>query len=83
MTTQAVDLATANTTNGVGPWSLGLGSKLEEGVVDYTVDKDGKTTPVKGKVTQGVTLSIPSTSVKDSDTYTTTITYDLISDPTA
>ena len=83
LSSDAKDLATADTTTGVGTWSLGLGSKLEEGVVDYTVDKEGKTTPVKGKVTQGVTLSIPSTSVKDSDTYTTTITYDLISDPTA
>ena len=83
LTTQAVDLATTNTTNGVGPWSLGLGRKLEEGVVDYTVDKAGKSTPVKGQVTKGVKLSIPSNSVKNTDRYTTTITYDLIADPTA
>jgi hypothetical protein len=83
LTTQAVDLATANTTTGVGPWSLGLGRKLEEGVVDYKVDKAGKSTPVKGQVTKGVKLSIPSTSVKNTDKYTTTITYELVADPTA
>ncbi|MDN6437823.1 MAG: WxL domain-containing protein [Lactococcus sp.] len=82
LSSDAKDLATAGTTTGIGSWSLGLG-KLEEGVVDYTVDKSGKSTPVKGQVTKGVKLSIPSTSVKDSDRYTTTITYELIADPTA
>ena len=83
LSTQTQELATSDTTNGVGAWSLGLGSKLEEGIVDYTADKDGKMTPVKGQVTKGVKLSIPSTSVKESATYSTTITYELIADPTA
>ena len=82
LTSEANDLATADTTTGIGRWSLGLG-KLEEGIVSYTADKDGKMTPVKGLVTKGVKLSIPNTSVKESDTYTTTITYELIADPTA
>ncbi|MCJ1994406.1 WxL domain-containing protein [Lactococcus piscium] len=82
LSTAAADLATADMTTGIGSWSLGLG-KLEEGIVDYTADKDGKMTPVKGQVTKGVKLSIPSTSVKESDTYSTTITYELIADPAA
>ena len=82
LTSDAKDLATADTTTGIGRWSLGLG-KLEEGIVNHTADKDGKMTPVKGLVTKGVKLSIPNTSVKESDTYTTTITYELIADPTA
>ena len=83
MTSDAKDLATASMTTGIGSWSLGLGSKLEEGIVSYTADEDGKMTPVKGQVTKGVKLSIPNTSVKESDTYSTTVTYELIADPTA
>ena len=82
LTSEAKDLATADTKTGIGRWSLGLG-KLEEGIVDYATDKDGKMTPIKGQVTKGVKLAIPNTSVKESDTYTTTITYELIADPTA
>ena len=79
----AQDLATSDMTTGVGSWSLGFGSELEEGIVDYKVDTEGKATPIKGQITKGVKLFIPNTSVKESDTYTTTITYELIADPAA
>ncbi len=57
------EVGRADATNGVGNWSIGMG----------TLQADG--------TTNGVTLSVPSTTVKNSDTYSTTVTWNLVEDP--
>ncbi len=67
--TEAKNISTANEEQGVGAWSLALGQLGED---------EGD----QGKTTNGVTLSVPSTSAKNTGTYSTTITWELSADPT-
>ena len=57
------DIATANSIQGVGSWSVGLGNLEEDGT------------------TNGVTLSVPATTAKNTGSYTTTVTWELTADP--
>lgn len=62
----AQEIASADETTGIGQWSLGLGQ--------LTGDEGSKTT-------DGITLSVPSTTAKNTTTYKTTLTYELTADP--
>lgn len=64
--TDAHTVANAGTDQGVGAWSVGLG----------TLDE-------KSGTTNGVTLNVPATTAKNTDTYKTTVTYELTADPAA
>lgn len=81
LSSTAQEIATADANTGIGQWSIGLGNKLSEGNIGYEKDGSGKLVPVKGNVTNGVTLSIPKTSAKNTSKYATTVTYELIADP--
>lgn len=59
----AQDIAIANSSQGVGSWSVGLGNLGEDGT------------------TNGVTLSVPATTAKNTGSYTTTVTWELTADP--
>ncbi|SPP29360.1 WxL domain-containing protein [Brochothrix thermosphacta] len=63
----AQEIMSADVDQGVGNWAVGLGS------LDGT---DAKAT------TNGVALTAPTTTAKDTDTYKTTVTYTLVADPT-
>lgn len=67
---EAKEISLAGTDEGIGAWSLALGSLGEE---------PGE----QGRTTNGVTLSVPSTSAKNTGTYSTTVTWTLSADPTA
>lgn len=66
---EAKEISLAGTNEGIGAWSLALGSLGDEGE--------------QGRTTNGVTLSVPSTSAKNTGTYSTTVTWSLVADPTA
>ncbi|HCT9166891.1 TPA: WxL domain-containing protein [Enterococcus faecalis] len=66
---EAKEISLAGTNEGIGAWSLALGSLGNEGE--------------QGRPTNGVTLSVPSTSAKNTGTYSTTVTWSLVADPTA
>lgn len=69
LSSEAQDVLSANEATGTGNWSVGLG-KLKAG------ETEGK------MVTTGVNLTVPWTSAKDSAAYSTTVTWELIADPT-
>lgn len=62
------EVSKANNDEGIGAWSLALGTLQGE---------DGAQT------TNGVTLNVPSNSAKNTGTYSTTVTWELTADPTA
>lgn len=65
---EAKEVSNAGVDEGIGAWSLALGSlQGEEGA----------------QTTSGVTLNVPSTSAKNTGTYSTTVTWELTADPTA
>lgn len=66
---EAQDVSTANELQGVGAWSMAMGElQGEEG----------------NKTTTGVVLEIPKSVAKDAEvSYSTTVTWELISDPVA
>ncbi len=72
----AQDIAKATASQGVGAWSLALGA-LDGEVEQGTEDKK-----VTNKTTSGVTLSVPSTTSKNTGSYSTTVTWELAADPT-
>ena len=73
--TDAQPISTAGTDEGIGSWSLALGN-LQDGV------QQGEDGEEAVKTTDGVTLSVPSTSAKNTGTYSTTVTWELSADPT-
>lgn len=65
---EAKEVSNATTEQGIGAWSLALGSlQGEEGA----------------KTTNGVTLNVPSISAKNTGDYSTTVTWELTADPSA
>ncbi|HHZ8017998.1 TPA: WxL domain-containing protein [Enterococcus faecalis] len=66
---EAKEISLAGTDEGIGAWSLALGELGEAGA--------------QGRTTNGVTLSVPSTSAKNTGTYSTTVTWELSADPSA
>lgn len=66
---EAKEISLAGTDEGIGAWSLALGSLGDAGE--------------QGRTTNGVTLSVPSTSAKNTGTYSTTVTWSLVADPSA
>lgn len=65
---QPQEVSKAGDDEGIGAWSLALGElQGEEG----------------SQTTNGVTLNVPSTSAKNTGTYSTTVTWELTADPTA
>ncbi|MRJ30705.1 WxL domain-containing protein [Enterococcus faecalis] len=65
---EAKEVSNASTDEGIGAWSLALGTlQGEEG----------------SQTTNGVTLNVPSTSAKNTGTYSTTVTWELTADPSA
>lgn len=73
---EAKDISRAGDGEGIGAWSLALGD-LQGGEQGEGEDK------VTNQTTTGITLSVPSTSAKNTGTYSTTVTWTLSSDPTA
>ena len=71
--TEAQDVSTAGVDEGIGAWSSAFGQ------LDGSVEQ-GKEETVK--TTSGITLSVPSTSAKNTGTYSTTVTWELVADPT-
>jgi hypothetical protein len=68
LSNEAQTIASADSNNGIGVWSMALGELSgEEG----------------SQTTSGVTLHVPTTSSKNTGGYNTTITYELTADPTA
>lgn len=67
LSTTAQEIASAGKDNGIGQWPLALGHLQGE--------EDSKTT-------NGVTLTVPSTTIKEEGSYKTTVTYELLADPT-
>lgn len=67
LTTEAQDVAKADSNTGIDQWSLALGGLQGE---------QGKQT------TNGVTLNVPKGTAKNATTYTTSITWELVADPT-
>ena len=65
---EAQQLASATAETGIGDWSLGFGDLSGEA---------GKQT------TNGITLSVPKTTAKNTGMYSTTVTYELTADPAA
>lgn len=63
---QAKEISFADVSSGVGNWSVSLGKLTGED---------------NSKTTDGVILTVPSTTAKNTDTYTTTLTYELVADP--
>lgn len=63
----AQEISSAGKTTGIGKWSVALG-KLS--------GNEGE------QVTNGVTLTVPSTTAKNADKYSTTLTWELVADPT-
>ncbi|MEB7428076.1 WxL domain-containing protein [Enterococcus faecalis] len=71
---EAKEVAKAGMNQGIGAWSLAMGqldSSVEQGE-----DK------VMSKTTSGITLSLPANTVIDTQTYSTTVTWELATDPT-
>lgn len=68
LTNTATEVAISDENTGVGNWSLALGTlEGEEG----------------SQTTSGVTLSVPKTTVKNTGTYSTSVTWELAADPAA
>lgn len=74
---QPQEVSKAGVDEGIGAWSLALG-KLN-GEVAQGEDEN----KVTNQTTSGVTLNVPSTSAKNTGTYSTTVTWELTADPTA
>ncbi|EGO6085916.1 hypothetical protein HA909_002717, partial [Enterococcus faecalis] len=58
-------------------WSLALGQ------LDGEVKQGEEDNEETFKTTSGVTLSVPSTTSKNTSTYSTTVTWELVADPSA
>ncbi|HCT9166887.1 TPA: WxL domain-containing protein [Enterococcus faecalis] len=71
---EAKEVAKAGINQGVGAWSLAMGQL--DGSIEQGEDK------VMNKTTSGITLSLPANTVIDTQTYSTTITWELATDPT-
>uniref|UniRef100_UPI00163CC2D3 bacterial Ig-like domain-containing protein n=3 Tax=Enterococcus faecalis TaxID=1351 RepID=UPI00163CC2D3 len=72
---EAKDVAKAGKNQGVGAWTLAMGQ------LDRSIEQgEDKTT---SKTTSGITLSLPANTVIDTQTYATTITWELATDPTS
>ncbi|HIB1912182.1 TPA: WxL domain-containing protein [Enterococcus faecium] len=63
----AQEISSANKETGIGNWSVALGQLS---------GNEGE------QVTKGVTLTVPSTTAKNADKYSTTLTWELAADPT-
>lgn len=70
-------ISIAGEETGIGAWSLALGS------LDGSVEQGEGEDKVTNQTTSGITLSVPSTSAKNTGTYSTTVTWELAADPTA
>ncbi len=73
---EAKEVAKAEGNQGVGAWSLAMGQ------LDGTVEQGLGEDKVMSKTTNGITLSLPSNTVIDTQTYSATITWELTTDPT-
>lgn len=74
---EAQEISFAGENEGIGAWSLALGK------LDGSVEQGEEEDKVTNQTTSGITLSVPSTSAKNTGTYSTTVTWELIADPTA
>ncbi|EKB7620666.1 WxL domain-containing protein [Enterococcus faecalis] len=74
--TEAQDVSTAGADEGIGAWSLAFGQ------LDGSVEQGEEGAEETVKTTSGITLSVPSTSAKNTGTYSTTVTWELVADPT-
>lgn len=66
LSTTPEEIASAGSNQGIGSWSVALGSLQGE---------------AGSETTNGVTLSVPGTTAKNTDTYSTTVTWELTADP--
>ncbi|HAZ7957778.1 TPA: WxL domain-containing protein [Enterococcus faecalis] len=71
------EVSKAGVDEGIGAWSLALGK------LDGEVEQGEDENKVTNQTTSGVTLNVPSTSAKNTGTYSTTVTWELTADPTA
>ncbi|HGW2901599.1 TPA: WxL domain-containing protein, partial [Enterococcus faecalis] len=74
---EGVEVSNAGKEQGIGAWSLALGQ------LDGDVKQGEEDNEETFKTTSGVTLSVPSTTSKNTSTYSTTVTWELIADPSA
>ncbi|MBF0004027.1 WxL domain-containing protein [Enterococcus faecalis] len=74
---QPQEVSKAGVDEGIGAWSLALGR------LDGEVEQGEDENKVTNQTTSGVTLNVPSTSAKNTGTYSTTVTWELTADPTA
>lgn len=74
---QPQEVSKAGVDKGIGAWSLALGK------LDGEVEQGEGENKVTNRTTSGVTLNVPSTSAKNTGTYSTTVTWELTADPTA
>lgn len=75
LTKEAQNVATADATHGSGNTSLALGTLKEETEKSY--DKEGNEVNTKVNKTAGINLSVPTGTVINTGTYTTSVTYEL------
>ncbi|EKB7620696.1 WxL domain-containing protein, partial [Enterococcus faecalis] len=75
LTKEAKEVAKAETNQGSGSWTLALGN-LEE------TEQGNEKEQEVNKITRGVTLSVPTTTSKNTGNYMTTVTWELVTDPT-
>ncbi|HBI1784205.1 TPA: WxL domain-containing protein [Enterococcus faecalis] len=74
---EGVEVSNAGKEQGIGAWSLALGQ------LDGEVKQGEEDNEETFKTTSGVTLSVPSTTSKNTSTYSTTVTWELVADPSA
>lgn len=80
---EGVEVSNAGKEQGIGAWSLALGG-LDGEVTQITgKDEAGNDIEKTFKTTSGVTLSVPSTTSKNTSTYSTTVTWELVAEPSA
>ncbi|MFK4956335.1 WxL domain-containing protein [Lactococcus garvieae] len=75
LSSEAQTIASADAEHGAGNTSLALGSLQEE--TEKSVDENGEATETKVQKTVGVNLSVPSGTVINTGTYSTSVTYEL------
>jgi hypothetical protein len=68
LSNEAQEIASTDANHGIGVWSMALGQLSGE---------------AGSQTTDGVTLTVPTTSSKNTDGYSTTVTYELTADPSA